>query len=808
MNVSYLFKYAEAHIPKYWIVIPQKGIIEVYLSYQKTSLMKTLQLFFFFLYISTYTNAQISPTDSDYLIKAILKEVNQLRSSKGLKPLQNNMVLRKAAKMHSVYLAETNTLSHVQESSKFETPKKRVAHFKGKEFELVGENVLKSAEINFPFNKSTLNRLAKDLFQAWKGSPGHYANMIDPSYEFSGLDFQMDTSNKFLFVTQVFGTKGVKIDGQLSPNAFGLKEHDSDCGKLFNNFDNIIANMGNAIHIDGNKVLFYYHNLYYFNKIFDHELDGLAIDLVTKDQMICGGPNQMDFSPIHDGILLPPVYKNDILKNNSAQSDYRIISEVGTVPDFLLGKELYAAVVLIKEGKKCKYLLPGDVPSKPYQLRSIEPKLFEPQKVQLKKEGIVESQQLYYEFDTDITTPAYYPKLQSTSNKVHSVEITSYSSIEGSTKRNTQLHNARAQSIKNHLKKKLNLDDTKITINAKENWETMDFQLKYFFADHLSALSKEELKAHIASGDQSLAWDSLLAAQRTSVATVHYYGKISETGTNTPVLKANLRTAIAMKDYDLANLAMLELYQTEGIEELFLGFLFSEPNLFEALKRELALVQNAAALLTKASWSDPNKLAELLHHWVRQKEDLSQDAINNVLLLYAMFSDQLINVWDLPSKRLSNVVHPRRVKDVIDDQLANELVLNLHLTFIKYFGQINDGQNISESFDFIVHYFQSRLLDKKDEIDLVLFFNNWSMYGMTNYFLLKKFDQNQLNEDEIFILMKTLDFFDNERYLNRYEQVHRKALAINSKRWCNWINQSFQLLTNNRIKNLYCQKCK
>ena len=135
-------------------------------------------------------------------------------------------------------------------------------------------------------------------------------------------------------------------------------------------------------------------------------------------------------------------------------------------------------------------------------------------------------------------------------------------------------------------------------------------------------------------------------------------------------------------------------------------------------------------------------------------------------------------------------------------------MLNINLTFIRYFGQINDGINISKAFDFIVEYFKPKVLKIEDEIDLVLFFNQWSRYDLTNEYLLDKFDDGKLNEEAVFILLKTLNFYTiDDDDISSYEEVYLKALELNQNKWCTWVNQEFQILRNQKIKNLFCNRC-
>ncbi len=756
------------------------------------------------MFIGLSISAQISELDYIELRRELSQKINQLRNSKGLKPLESNIILRKAAKNQSVYMAENKKLGHSQLKFELGSPKKRVKYFKGFEFVLVGENVLHTSRIRLPLNKKKLESIADEMFLSWKNSSGHYANMVKPEYEFGDIDFQYDSGKQVIYATHVFGKRGIQIKGQLSNNAFGLIEDEDDCYSEYGSIDNILANMGNDISIEGNKVMFYYHSFYYFNQIFSSNNDGIAIDLVFRDQLSCGSPNQIDYSPIYDGILLKPVYKDEILRNNIAKSKYRIIAQIGTIPDSLMSRAFSCSIVLIKNGKKCKYLIPGDVPSKRYQLRPIKPRLKNLKNIRLEKSGIIETHELIYDFETNITTPIEYPTIKENSNSIHSIEILSFSSVEGDARKNEVLHNQRAQAIKRHLLQELKNQNPKITIDAKENWDKMYFQLRYFLADDLAVLPKETLKNIIASKDDRLPWDSLLFNQRKSIAIIHYEGTAIDASDKDKILKMNFKTAVLNKNFNLANKALFEMYYAETFSSEFLY----EEAIFKTIIQYPELTQNVAALLSKSYKNNLSKTIEFLFNWLNKEKEISKESKYNLLHLYTLLSSDLLNSWDISAKRLSNVIHPTIVENLIEDDFDSELMLNLNLTFIRYFGQINDRPNTTKAFDFIVDYFSARTLNIEDEIDLALFYNDWSRYDLTNKNLLIRFNEGELNERGVFILLKTLNFYkkDNEG-ISWYEDIYLKALELNPQRWCTWVREEFQILRDEEIKNLYCDKC-
>lgn len=733
----------------------------------------------------------------------LAEKVNELRASKGQKPLMFDAILQKAAENQSEYMAQNNVLTHEQELEKTATPKKRVLVYGGVAFEVVGENVLFVSPRVFPLSKKELGELAEEMFQAWKNSPKHYQNMIYGKYELGDFAFSISQSSKNIYATQVFGKKGFVVDNQISTNAFGLTEAKGDCNEQFEHFPNIVANMGNAVRIEGNRVMLYYHSVAYFKEMFKRPNDGIAIDLISKKQFPCGEDNKLDFSPIYDGVLLQPVYRDDLLNNNVALSEYRIITQVGTIPSELVGKEYLASVILIQNGKKCRYLVPGEVPSKNYDLLPVKPIVNNPENVSFVNEGIVVSEELKYDFHTNVTSAISLPYVKKYPYKVHSVSIKSYSSVEGDSAKNVLLHLGRAEYIKQHIKNNIHVDDSLIFVDAKENWEYMNFQLYCYFMEGLTEVSHDSLKKIIANNEYYLPWNKLLYDQRKASVIIKYWSSFPKNSTKIALAVMNLQTALETKNYPLANKALYELYTAKRFSK---DILF-ESTLFDACKQYPELVTNYSALLSHVCLQDVQKTVNFLFNWMDRENQLSNDAKFNLIHIYTVVGTHLLKDWDIEAAGLANVIHPYKIQKMEGNIANDELMLNLHLTYIQYFGQINDGGNISKSFKFIASHFKKVSLNTEDDVKLCLFYNKWSMYHYTIEHLSQKFKENKINEDGVFTLAQTMSFYTEKSDEKLLKSVHRKAVELNSSRWCKWISKDYESLRMDVVKELYCQKC-
>lgn len=754
-------------------------------------------------FISLNSFCQLTEENNTQLRTELAQLVNDLRKEKGLKPLGFDESLKKAAEFHCKYMVKNQILDHTEKKDiKNSTPAKRIVNSGGKDFEWTGENILYSTPQKFPLKPKEITVLAKEMFESWKNSPKHYANMTHKSYELGDFGFEVDLKKNVVYAAQVFGKKGYKVKNQLSSNAFGLVQAPDNCADDMKGFLNLVYQLGNSLEIKENEVVFYYSDFERFNQILKGNNDGIAVDLIQRDQVACSHPNQLDFSKFYDGILLEPVYKQELLKRNIAENEHRIITKLGVVPENLRGKELDISLVLIRNGKACLYLAPGEIPDDHYHLIPVEPTLINPTDAVYSYSGIIESEEIKYDFKPSDSIPINYPVLNANSRKVHSVYIQSFTSVDGDKRANDYYHYMRAKTIKRHVQSKLSVPEKAITIEAKENWELMNFQMLYYFADSLAAMEHDSIKKHYKDYPE-IPWRELFQKQRRSSATINYWGKLPTNTSKKKLGELNLRTALINKDWNLANKSLFELYQLGE----FPDFIVEQP-FFEIIKSQPELTQNVSALFVKSNKIDKDIVTQFLYGIINQPNGLSFGAKENLTLLYSKIAFDLLTIWDLPSKRLANVIHPKRILGMAQDQVfRDEVMLNMHLTFINYFGQINDTKNISKSFDFISSFFNNKTLPLKDEIDLVLFFNHWSRYDLTIKRLTPLFKANKLNEEGVFILAKTISFYQKKSNESLLNEVMEKALLLNKTRWCKWINDEFQHLRDEKLKEMYCKTC-
>lgn len=765
--------------------------------------MKNTLLYFLFLILPLqFTTAQLNASEKETLSELLVKRVNDLRQKLGKHTLKRDIDLVKAAQLHSDYMVKKNSLNHNQISTDFPKPKDRILHF-NKSYVSFGENVLFSKPIRSSLNKKTLEKLAFDMYRSWKGSPGHYANMISDEFTYGDFAFTFHPKSKRIFATQVFGKKGYIIPNQLSKNAFSVKKGDNTCSNLIGNNSNIIVNIGNRISVENGEIIYGGHRIETIKRILKNETDGIAVDLLAREQMACGEDNKLDASEIYEGVMLKPIYRDAIFSNNVAKNKQRLIVSLGKVPEHLSSKTVSPNIIVIKDGKKCSYTQPAYIPSGRYDLRSIAPILYRPA-IALKTKGVNSINQIHFDFKTGKTTPIKDPIIDFKIGKLHSIDIKSFTSVDGNASANAILHKKRAGYINSYLTKTIKTDNTSIIIEAKENWGLCNYQIELLGLED-TFNSQKDIRDYVKK-NASTTWKDALQKQRQSKAILYQYGTWDTSDSN--YLNYNLMDALLNNNFDLANKALATMHDSEN-SNLFLNEEFIINKLFD--KKEL--VQNVSALLLKnIGYYDLDNVVFFVRNWLSQPELLSKDAQRNLLNLYAITSRQLLKYWDTSTEDFSKVLHPQKVEPLLEsyksEETVNPLFLNFHMASIEYYAQINYNSKIDESFDFITDYFRSVSLTIQDDIDLALFFNSWSMYHLTKESLLHRYHDKTLNEEACFLLLQTYVANDENSNSEILFNLNKLAIKFNKTRWCKWINKDFQNLRNEGIKNLFCKTCK
>lgn len=147
----------------------------------------------------TFTQGALSlMTTPTNLETFFLQLINEARSKAGVKSLAFDGELLDSSDAHSAWMDQTDTFSHTGANGSSAGARMTTA---GYGWQGWGENI---AYVSGELNETTVRQLHTNLMN----SPGHYANIVNGSFEEIGIGLKEGTINgyKVVFVTQNFGT--------------------------------------------------------------------------------------------------------------------------------------------------------------------------------------------------------------------------------------------------------------------------------------------------------------------------------------------------------------------------------------------------------------------------------------------------------------------------------------------------------------------------------------------------------------------------------------------------------------------------
>ena len=124
---------------------------------------------------------------------AVFRDVNAFRAANGLPALTAETALIRAAAQHSQDMATRNYMAHTSPDGSTPDSRMRAA---GATFNSWGENV--------GYQSAPDTTAAARMVEAWKNSPGHRANMLNPTFKRTGIYAYRRASDGTMYFTQVF----------------------------------------------------------------------------------------------------------------------------------------------------------------------------------------------------------------------------------------------------------------------------------------------------------------------------------------------------------------------------------------------------------------------------------------------------------------------------------------------------------------------------------------------------------------------------------------------------------------------------
>src|SRR5258705_2482106 len=249
--------------------------------------------------------------------------------------------------------------------------------------------------------------------------------------------------SKFLWVVLLV-SNGADLHSQL-PNkgSYDIQKpkRAKECAKLFQGFKSMPkeVRISATVHKD-DSIFIAYNDLDWFNKVITSRKDGIAIDLVSQAQYACDNPVPKSSEWSHQGYLLPPVYRDELIKNRRRFENGTILSFAGLVPKNLDGKSLEANFIILENKNKCYYSNVVNIDYHAWRLlkTGFYYDTLTAEKIKDKYKQVSKILRFTIPFEKDRTEyrtediKPLYDSLRITDYTIKSIGISAYTSVEGS----------------------------------------------------------------------------------------------------------------------------------------------------------------------------------------------------------------------------------------------------------------------------------------------------------------------------------------------------------------------------------------
>lgn len=764
-----------------------------------------MRLFLLILCIPFSSVAQVDwkNYDIDSLNYYITIEVNKLRQKVKKKPLEYQPLLNPAAQDHATYMSQRKVLTHTQKLKPKKTPKNRI-DFYGEQFETIGENVqfvtLNSVPKELqkkgePKSLDSYELMAKTLVLNWKNSPPHYKNMIHP--EFSGTTTIISVSEDgVIYACQLFGNE--PFAHQKKNDALNYKY------KLDkNNWKSTTKQSlnGTIQVLDDGSIYYSSSDKKSLKKLVRNPWrGGIAADIVLKSQYLCDKKNAFNGKRGVRGIPMNPVFRKNFRAGKNVFRRHGVRIYLGKVPEWI-NEEFEVNLTIVNKKRtfethtfeQIPLEITLDLDIKP--IVKIQPEIITETKkdtllvtVSYEKSGIA--------FNPDSLKKQlsiYADKL----NNQSKVTIQGFASIEGTQENNEKLYQKRAENIATVLRD-FQIDSTKIKVEVAENFKAFRKDIKGTRFEFLNELNDEDLRTAV-NEKWSDSLEPILKHHR--YANLKLYLQWNDTVVDTDRLKQLFDRAISVSDNDKAaaifNFIIDKVHHKQLDKTILEQFQLPESKLFSYQQFQKLLID-----VPNEPWLDNNfiysvynlvelnpkqKQVKTYYYWLLYNQSLAGNGYSYNELFDGLLKQKNIDV-ELSTRMLISLGSRYDVALFffgVEDK--NEYYHRKLISFYKR-AKLTDDEEIlmAQYFYFFGYNDEAKSLLRKGISE------KSSLKDIVTYLKIMRDSKMGLTEKQYFNLLKTVSEWKEEEF----------CTIFNSP------NINFQIMDNDEIKALYCQKCR
>ncbi len=559
----------------------------------------------------------------------------------------------------------------------------------------------------------------------------------------------------------------------------------------------------------------------WFDVLFKKSGDGIAVDIISKDQFICGKKNRFKHSWASRGKLLPPIYLKDLKKNMLPSQYGEVIIKIGKIPPHFKNKEIEYNLIILQNKFLCHYNIFLNIQSYKWDLLDMglytdtityQTKIDTTDKQNIKT--VLQSKRLKFiipfkknktDFSQTDIKPLY-DSLMLTDYYITNIEIRAFSSVEGSEKHNIELQRKRADNIVAALQK-FQTPRIKQKIIASENWVEFFEDISTSPYKYLTQLSKTEIKNKLKDNKILAELEPYLNKHRKVVLIIDLERKTNVLISSPKQIIKEFETAVSNKNIKEAIEIQKSVFSKISNNKLPSSIIKS---LEIPEKTEYSLLLNNQAALKYMI--DEADLYSTYSEFLRLQDLFPKDSHIKYNICALKFRLWILGKELIDPKKFKTEIN-KLANYGINRKLINRMLVNYNIIMCEYYMMNGDYKNKDRTLKYI--YSKYRYLDNTDEdlLSIAQYFVSFAKYDWAVKILEPKVKKIDINEDLLFYYLNLTIVNTKLTKRSNYKTIMLNAVNMNKVRFCKLFSSqnsggiSFQLLDNDFIKKTYCENC-
>lgn len=607
---------------------------------------------------------------------------------------------------------------------------------------------------------------------------------------------------------------------QEGENPFNIKEpkglFKDRCQEYSTILKNLPADVRYSVLIEDGIIFFLMPSLEHFQQIFDKNGDGIAIDILHKDQYACETESYLGNSWPHRGFLLAPLYKKEMEEKMFFDGLNNVIVEYGPLPAQFQSSEIECNVLTLQQKALCNYSIISNIEFGTWDLLDLgfywdsvpqNKKISDIQILSKTIEFTIPFEKNQSRFlDADIKP--LYDSLEINDFDIMELSILAYTSVEGSVELNKTLQTERAQSMIDALQA-YQTQEIKTNILTQENWSQFAKDIAGTKFQYLKKHSQDDIRSFLSKDKELLlALEPMLARQRKGLVKLVLQKKRSVYENDPEALKSIFHESLSEPELEQAILLqhyIFERIRNETLPDEFIDQLqIPKESAFGPLFNNIVLF----------NWERHNYD---LHQAIQALEDFQQLSPKSAKLKYNLAALK-IQAWsEGNTPTINKEAIEKLIKSInktdLHPSLVERLKINYYLLLTQYLTYDKKFKKKRKSVRSIYSHYKKLNLGDDEVLSLAKFMAFYSEFDIATDVLYPSTKSEDVSEDLLFYYLKLT--IGNPKYTEKadYKNNLQKAVSLNQERYCALFlpkaqgGFTFQLKESTTLKKSYCENC-